>query len=275
MSAFHLTDSRIDAGTATLHVEQAGEGLPALVFLHYWGGSSRTWHPVIEQLAGSFRCVAIDQRGWGQSSAPARGYTIRELAADARAVITGLGLSDYVLVGHSMGGKVAQVVAGDRPDGLHGLVLIGPAPAAPAAPITDDFRQQLVSAYLTRDGVLKALDRLGSYQALSPELREQVVIDSMAGAPQAQAAWPTTMISEDVSPALAGIDVPVLVLGADHDAIEPVSLLAEHVVARIPGATLEVISQSGHLMPLEQPRQVADHIASFIGRLTRSATPGR
>jgi 3-oxoadipate enol-lactonase len=56
---------------ATLHVEEAGDGMPALVFLHYWGGSSRTWHPVIERLSGSARCVAIDHSGWGQSSAPA------------------------------------------------------------------------------------------------------------------------------------------------------------------------------------------------------------
>jgi pimeloyl-ACP methyl ester carboxylesterase len=59
----------------------------------------------------------------------------------------------------------------------------------------------------------------------------------------------------------------VLVLGADHDPIEPVSLLAKHVVARIAGAALEVISDSGHLIPLEQPQQVADHITAFVERL--------
>ena len=81
------------------------------------------------------------------------------------------------------------------------------------------------------------------------------------------------MISEDVSSALAGIDVPVLVLGADHDPIEPVSLLAEHVVARIAGAALEVISDSGHLIPLEQPQQVADRITAFVDRVPQPPLP--
>ena len=131
-SSFYRTDSRIDAGAATLHVEETGDGAPALVFLHYWGGSTRTWRLVIDRLASSARCVAIDQRGWGLSSAPATGYTIGDLAADARGVITTLGLSDYILVGHSMGGKVAQLLASQRPHGLRGLVLVAPAPAKPA-----------------------------------------------------------------------------------------------------------------------------------------------
>ena len=87
MTDFHPTHSRIDAGAATLHVEQAGDRTPALVFLHYWGGSTRTWRPVIERLAESARTVAIDHRGWGQSSSPATGYATGDLANDALAVI--------------------------------------------------------------------------------------------------------------------------------------------------------------------------------------------
>lgn len=273
MSIHDMKMTSVTTGAVTLHVEEEGTGAPALVFLHYWGGSARTWTAVMDRLASTNRCVAIDQRGWGRSEAPAGDYAIRDLADDALAVIGALELDDYLLVGHSMGGKVAQVVAGDRPAGLRGVVLIAPAPAAPAAPITDEFRQQLLGAYLTRDGVLEGLEIVGSYEGLSPELREQVVSDSMAGAPQAREAWPNTMISEDVSSALAGIDVPVLVLGADHDPIEPVSLLAEHVVARIAGAALEVISDSGHLIPLEQPQQIADRITAFVDRLPQPPLP--
>jgi hypothetical protein len=56
-------------------------------------------------------------------------------------------------------------------------------------------------------------------------------------------------------------------------AVEPVSLLAEHVVARIAGAALEVISDSGHLIPLEQPQQVADRITAFVDRLPQPPVP--
>jgi len=65
---------------------QTSRGLPALVFLHYWGGSSRTWGPVTDRLAGSARCVALDRRSWGQSSAPAADSAIGDMAADTLAV---------------------------------------------------------------------------------------------------------------------------------------------------------------------------------------------
>ena len=55
-------------------VDTEGSGL-ALVFLHYWGGSSRTWLPVMEYLANTHRCIAIDFRGWGQSSRNASSVT--------------------------------------------------------------------------------------------------------------------------------------------------------------------------------------------------------
>ena len=54
---------------ATMQVEMAGAGDPALVFLHYWGGSSRTWQEVIRRLGGEPLAIALNQRGWGGSVA--------------------------------------------------------------------------------------------------------------------------------------------------------------------------------------------------------------
>ncbi|TFW28100.1 alpha/beta fold hydrolase, partial [Duganella callida] len=110
----------------SIHVEQHGQGDLALVFIHYWGGSSRTWQPLMELLSPAFHCVAYDQRGWGDS-APADSYSIADLADDALAVVASLGLQRYVLVGHSMGGKAAQLAASRRPPGLQALVLVAPA----------------------------------------------------------------------------------------------------------------------------------------------------
>ncbi|MBR7514038.1 alpha/beta fold hydrolase, partial [Mycobacterium tuberculosis] len=76
------------------------------------------------ELADRYRIVATDHRGWGDSEAPADHYGIADLAADAEGVIEALGLRRYVLVGHSMGGKVAQRMASRRPNGLEGLVLV-------------------------------------------------------------------------------------------------------------------------------------------------------
>jgi pimeloyl-ACP methyl ester carboxylesterase len=115
---------KINVGALSLNVVERGAGEPALLFLHYYGGSARTWNRVIEQLCSTFRCVAYDQRGWGES---ADGYAISDLAGDAAALIRTLDLKRCVLVGHSMGGKAAQFLAARRPMGLEALILVAPA----------------------------------------------------------------------------------------------------------------------------------------------------
>ena len=136
-----------------------GAANPALVFLHYWGGSARTWERVIRSLDTQFRCVAYDQRGWGLSDAPADGYKLQDLAQDAYMLIEALGLQRYVLVGHSMGGKVAQLMASQRPTGLEALILVAPASPAPQH-IPEEARQAQLHAYDNRQTVLAAIDFL-------------------------------------------------------------------------------------------------------------------
>jgi hypothetical protein len=75
----------------------------ALVLLHYWGGSSRTWQNVIDRLGGWPRAIALDQRRWGVSVATDGRYDLNAMADDAEAVGRTLGLNRYVLVGHSTG----------------------------------------------------------------------------------------------------------------------------------------------------------------------------
>jgi pimeloyl-ACP methyl ester carboxylesterase len=246
-----------------LHIEEAGNGQPALVFTHYWGGSTRAWRPVIQQLCGSARCVAVDQRGWGKSSAPADAdYTVGDLATDLAAVISLLGLSDFILVGHSMGGKVAQVLASRQPAGLRGLVLVAPAPAKPV-PIPEAARMQMARAFTSRESTTGTLDQMLRYAPLTDEIREQIVQDALAGAPEAKENWPLHTIVEDVSADLSRITVPVLVVTAEFDRAEPLTVTQTHVVEQIPGAETTSISGSGHLIPLERPQELSEVIGSF------------
>ena len=55
----------IQTNGAAIRIAEGGAGEPVLVFLHYWGGSARTWKRVIDRLSGQIRWVAIDQPGWG------------------------------------------------------------------------------------------------------------------------------------------------------------------------------------------------------------------
>src|SRR5215475_13701279 len=104
----------IETNGAAIQATQEGAGGPALVFLHYWGGSSRTWGGVVERLAGKVRCIAIDQRGWGKSVATDGRYDLAAMADDVKAITQRLSLSRFIVVGYSMGGKVAQIDASRR-----------------------------------------------------------------------------------------------------------------------------------------------------------------
>ncbi|HEX6450465.1 MAG TPA: alpha/beta fold hydrolase, partial [Trebonia sp.] len=129
MSQVNMRQVSVRGGRLPVWI-QDGEP-PALVFLHYWGGSHRTFEPVIARLAPGRAVVSYDHRGWGAARDLPGPYGIGQLADDVLEVVRGLGLRRYVLAGHSMGGKVAQLAAARRPDGLAGLVLIAPAPPRP------------------------------------------------------------------------------------------------------------------------------------------------
>lgn len=85
------------------------------------------------------------------------------------------------------GGKVAQIVAGHWPKELVGMVLIAPAPPTPM-PVPEAVRAGMLQSYGSRDGVLQALAVLGG-EPLSSEFREQVIEDTLRGAPEAKRAW--------------------------------------------------------------------------------------
>ncbi|RKP57716.1 alpha/beta fold hydrolase [Pararobbsia silviterrae] len=256
---------KIHSNGTQIHVTQRGNGALALVFLHYYGGSSRTWDGVADALAEQNRIVAIDHRGWGDSDAPADGYRIADLAADAQGVIEALGLQRYVLVGHSMGGKVAQRIASDRPRGLEGLVLVAPSPPSPMH-LSDEQRATLSSAYQSRESVEFVIDHVLTARPLDAARRMQVIEDSLKGAPQAKTAWPNIAMQEDITHAVASIDTPTVVICGALDQVERVATLETELMPRIPHATMHVLPGVGHLSPLEAPAEVAQIIARFVAQ---------
>lgn len=258
----HMTINGLD-----LHLrDKPGQG-PTLVFLHYWGGSSRTWDAVVAALPARYRAVAPDLRGWGDSAAPADdAYALADFADDALQLVAALGLNDYVLVGHSMGGKIAQLVASRRPPGLAGLVLVAPSPPVPLQ-LPPPARAAMLGAYASRESVLGSIEHMLTAKPLSDTQREQVVADSLRGAPGAKTAWPARTSAEDIGAAAAAIAVPTLVVAGELDKVDPPAVLRAEVLARIPQATLRVLPGTGHLSPLESPAEVAAAIADFLTAL--------
>lgn len=250
-----------------LHVEQQGAGAPALVFLHYWGGSSRTWRHVVRRLAPDFRTITVDQRGWGRSAAPLSGYTLADMADDAEAVIGMLDLERYILVGHSMGGKVSQLIASRTPRGLIGLALVAPSPPTPLG-LPLEIREGMVHAYDRRESIVATMEQVLAPNGLEPEDLETVIADSLAGGSAAKEAWPLLTSQEDITAAVAKICVPVTVLSGALDRVDPPEILRRELLPHIPQAQFQLLPDVGHLSPLEVPDQIASLVRAFALAVT-------
>lgn len=254
----------VGAGGLRAHLRQGEK--PTLVFLHYWGGSHRTWTPVVDRLRSRHGVVTYDQRGWGASNRMPGPFSLDQLADDAQHVVESCDLSSYVLVGHSMGGKVAQLLAARRPVGLAGVVLVAPAPPVPVG-VTAAQQDALLHAYDDAETVGQAIDHALTRHGLPPGLRTQVVDDSLRGSPGAREEWPRHGIVQDIGDVVTNVDVPVLVLAGDDDRVDPPATLAEHLLPRIPTATIQLLTGTGHLAPLEVPDQVSGHVERFVAEV--------
>jgi len=233
----------------------AGKGDPTLVFLSFWGGSSRTWAPVMEGLSATNRCVAIDYRGWGQSSKEATNYNLETLADGVVGIIGELGLKNYIIVGHSMGGKIAQLIAARHPTGLKQLILIAPAPPS-ALEVPKEVRQKMVESYQGREGVMGIISAL----PLTNDRRELIVEEILRGSPGAKRAWPEQGMIEDISAKASKITVPVHIIVGSADVVETEASLRRAFGKVIPSAKFTVLPGASHMAPLEATAEVVNAI---------------
>lgn len=261
---------KVPIDTLNLNVVDTGSGNPALIFLHYWGGSARTWKSVTRALEQEFRCIAYDQRGWGSSDAPADAYSLQNLADDASMLIRAIGVERYVLVGHSMGGKAAQLLASQRSAGLEALILVAPASPFPQH-ISEEARFAQLHAYDNRVTALAAIDFLTARRP-DPATVEQLLHDSLSGSPGAKRGWPTNAACEDISAQVIQIAVPTLVLVGDQDRQDPEEMQRREVLPLIENAKLKVIPNCGHLIPVDQPLALAQAARSFLHLLASNSS---
>jgi pimeloyl-ACP methyl ester carboxylesterase len=261
----------VPGGSLIADVETASD--PTLVFLHYWGGSRRTFRPVIVRLTSLCSTVTFDQRGWGSAQNLPGPYGLEQLADDVLTLIRTLGLGRYVLVGHSMGGKVAQLVASRQPEGLAGLVLVAPSPPLPTIDATT--AEQRSHAYDSRANIEATLQRALTHRPLPDPIPDQVIVDSLAVAPAARSVWPLEGLLDDLTTATHRIAVPVTVLAGEHDKVDPPADLRTHLLPHVPGAELIVIEDTGHLSPLEAPDRIAAEIDRFVLNLAARSESAR
>lgn len=264
--------ARVAANGTAFHVAAGGAGGPAVVCLHYFAGSGLEWDAVAARLAGEYHCVAPDLRGHGDSAALPDAYAVADGADDVAGVVAALGITDYALVGHSMGGKLALALAARRPPGLRALVLVAPSPPTPE-PIPDAERARLLASHGDRRAAEETADAIVA-RPLPPAPRARVVADNLRTSPAAWRAWLARGSREDVSALASHITVPTLVVAGTADRTIPEALLAREVVPRVAGARLAVVPGAGHLVPLEAPEALAGLVAAELRTAFGRPRPG-
>lgn len=258
---------RLKTGGTILNISEAGvenyNTRPTLVFLHYFGGSSKAWTEVVELLANDFHCVAPDMRGFGASDAEPENFAVKDYADDIADLIEILRLENYTLVGHSMGGKIALAVAAQNPAGLRSLILLAPSPPSPE-PIPENEREKMLNTHGNRCAATETVCKAAGGK-LSAEVFERSITDNLRTSAAAWRAWLEKGSREDISAEISRINVPVLIAAGERDETMTAELLTREIARRIRDASLTVIAEAGHLLPLEAPVEIALLIREHCG----------
>jgi pimeloyl-ACP methyl ester carboxylesterase len=239
-------------------------GIRDVVLIHGWPNAGRVWHGFAEALLewGSYRLFALDLRGYGNSDKPETGYTCARFADDVGEAIAGWGLTRYAVLGHSMGGKIAQILAARRPEGLAALLLLAPVPLI-ATPVPEEKKAIQREAYGDTEKLRATLAGM-TPNVLPPETLDSLVEDGLRASRAAFTGWIDAMREEDFHEELPRITVPTVVYHGALDPLRTEAVIRQQVAEQIAGATLEVLPYVGHLPHLEDPAQLAERAAAFL-----------
>ena len=257
-------------------MEHLDEGPPggrspqSVLFLHGLGGAAESWRAQLDGLAPMMRCVAWTMPGYGRSRS-LRELSIATLADAAAELIEGLALPRVAVVGHSMGGFVAQELALRHPGLVERLVLVSTAPAfggedgptglaaaeflaARMEPVNEGRRMQYIARQVVPTMVAPDC----------PLTVQEAAVKVMAAhAPAAYRAALEAVVRFDARDRLGSLALPTLCVTGRLDTATPPAD-AERLAALIPDARLELVDGAGHLLPMERPDELNRLIRSFL-----------
>lgn len=243
----------------------APDGAP-IVLLHGIGGNSSLWAPTLRVLA-KFRVLAWDMPGYGRS-APLPEMTFPALAEALVAMLDAAGVARATLLGHSIGGMVAQEAAALFPDRIEKLVLYATSAAFGSRDpsFAEDFvrtRLAPLDAGLGMQGVADGVAKVAFGEAPDPAA-EPACRAAMAAVEEASyRATIACLTSFDRREALARIAVPTLLIAGEHDRMSPPKGVAR-MGEKIPGARVVTIPRAGHFAHLEQPAAFNAALTDFL-----------
>lgn len=248
---------QVKSKDANLAVAQHGDG-PPLVFLHDLGANSGQWGALIAHLP-TYRCITIDMRGHGGSSVPDGPYKMGGLIADTETVMDQLSLHDAVVIGHGVGGMIAQGLAVKRLDLVRAMVLCATA-AKFGQPDPWRDRAQTARAHGMQTVAQDIVARWGG--DVPDDARDRV----FNTAPEGYASCCDAIAGTDFYTPTSGLRLPTLGLCGDRDKTTPPDLVRE-TVDLIRGSEFQLLRGAGHLAPQTHGDVFAHHLTDFLNRI--------
>jgi pimeloyl-ACP methyl ester carboxylesterase len=271
-----------------LAIAEAGRGQRPFLLLHGFTGAKEDFTPCLDRLAeAGYHAVAPDLRGHGTSGKPASesAYSFEVLADDALRLVDSLGWDRFVLLGHSMGGMVAQFIARQAHARLTGLILMdtGHGPIRGLDPAMVQAAVSIVRA----KGIDALADILTERQSPLETPSHRRLLDTQPGyaefgarkfrstSPALYAAMsPTFASTEDRLSDLEALpsSLPVLVIVGEEDV--PFIEASRRMAATLKGSSLVIIPNAGHSPQFENPDAWWLAVSSFLARIPRRHSGG-
>jgi len=247
-----------------VYYEITGSGDPVLL-IHGLGSRTEDWEEQVPALAQHFRVITYDVRGHGRSSRPSGPYSLKEFAADAAGLLKALHVGPVHIVGLSMGGMIAFQLMADHPKLVRSAVIVNSGPAL----VPQNGAQR--RALMQRKFLVRLLGPRGWAKLLSKKLfprpehaskRETFIKRMSENDRRAYTAAQNALIGWSVLDRVASMSHPTLVLSSDQD-YTPVAV-KEAYAALMPNARVEVLANSRHAAPMENPQQFNRAVLQFL-----------
>jgi len=252
-----------------------GTGVPVVLTNHFMGNLDTYDPAILDGLAATRDVITFDNAGVGSSTGEPKS-TIADIAADAYTFIRALGLDRIDLIGHSMGGHVAQQVAFAHPELVRKLILIGTAPrgGAPGDPsdgaagffaqhpnLHDEFWLPIFfsASDASQAAGRRYLERIRARADRDVPFSDEAVATYSA----ARVDWAT--IAPDSFDYLREISAPALVVNGSHDIVIP-TINSYTLQQNIPNAKLLLYPDSGHGVHFEYPEDFLREAINFLDR---------
>jgi len=233
-----------------------------LLFLHGLGGGHHAWDEQLPFFSkAGYPSHAWDQPGYGKSPL-VDPYDLERIAAACALLVDSLGSGPAVLVGHSMGGIVAQETYARYPGVVKALALTFTSPAFAGG--STEFTKQFLAARLAPLDEGKTMAEVAAQLMPTMGSRSAHAEEIMAGiAPDTYRKAVHLLTTFDRRKELAAIKVPTLLIAGENDKTAPPSVM-EKMAQKIPGAQYVCIPQCGHLGPMDKPTEFNAALLAFL-----------